>query len=51
VRLLLDTHTLLWYTLADNQLSSSAAAMIVDTQNEVFMSPVSLWEIAIKVSL
>src|ERR1700692_3446804 len=51
MRLLLDSHTLLWYALGDKQLSAVAAALIVDAQNEVFMSPASYWEIAIKVTL
>jgi PIN domain nuclease of toxin-antitoxin system len=51
VRLLLDTHTLLWYVTGDRQLSSTAANLIVDPANEVFISPASFREIAIKVSI
>ena len=51
MRVLLDTHTLLWYALDDKRLSDAARLLIVDSQNEVFMSPVSWWEIAIKVSI
>jgi PIN domain nuclease of toxin-antitoxin system len=49
VRVLLDTHTLLWYVLANPQLSATAEATIVDAANEILMSPASYWEIAIKV--
>ncbi|MFT3879153.1 MAG: type II toxin-antitoxin system VapC family toxin [Gemmatales bacterium] len=51
MRLLLDTHTLLWYVLDDPQLSKTATTIILDPTNEVFISTVSLWEIAIKVSI
>lgn len=48
---LLDTHALLWYVLADNNLSSVAEKIIADAGNEVLISPASYWEIAIKVSI
>ena len=51
MKLLLDSHTLLWYVAGDPQLSKAAEALIVDPANEVFMSPASYWEIAIKVSI
>jgi PIN domain nuclease of toxin-antitoxin system len=51
VKLLLDTHVLLWYTTNDPQLSKVAESAIVDSANDVFMSPASYWEIAIKVSI
>ena len=51
MRLLLDTHTLLWYTLADPKLSSAAKVLILDPANEILISPASYWEIAIKVSI
>ena len=51
MKVLLDTHALLWYTLADTRLSATARSMILDPSNEVLMSPASYWEIAIKVSL
>lgn len=48
---LLDTHALLWYTLANPQLSGTAEALILDPANEIFISPASYWEIAIKISI
>ena len=48
---LLDTHTLLWYYLADPQLSARGRATIETPGNRVFVSPASYWEIAIKLSL
>jgi len=51
VRMLLDTHTMLWYTLGDPQLSTNAENLIVNASNEILISPASYWEIAIKVSI
>jgi PIN domain nuclease of toxin-antitoxin system len=51
VKLLLDTHALLWYALGDPHLSGTAQGLIVDPANEVLISPASYWEIAIKVSI
>jgi PIN domain nuclease of toxin-antitoxin system len=51
MRLLLDTHTFLWFVTDDPQLSATAQALIVDPTNEIFVSPASYWEVAIKVSL
>lgn len=49
MRLLLDTHTLLWFTLNDPQLSQTATALIMDPAHEKLVSPASYWEIAIKI--
>lgn len=51
MKLLLDTHTLLWYAQNDPQLSSKAQSLIQDMANEVFVSPASYWEVAIKISI
>ena len=51
MRVLLDTYAFLWFILDDPQLSASAKAMIEDPANDVEVSPVSYWEIAIKISL
>ncbi len=48
MKLLLDTHLLLWAAGVPNQLSSEARELIECTDNELFFSAVSLWEIAIK---
>jgi PIN domain nuclease of toxin-antitoxin system len=48
VRLLLDTHALLWWLLDDRRLSASARAAIETTANVTFVSAASAWEIAIK---
>ncbi|MBI1927561.1 type II toxin-antitoxin system VapC family toxin [Candidatus Poribacteria bacterium] len=51
MKYLLDTHTLLWFLAGDIKLSGSARQLIDDLNNEIFVSIVSLWEIAIKASL
>ena len=48
MRLLLDTHTLLWWLDGDAQLSAPAREAIADDANDVFVSAVSAWEIATK---
>ncbi|HEU5115520.1 MAG TPA: type II toxin-antitoxin system VapC family toxin [Isosphaeraceae bacterium] len=50
MRLLLDTHAVLWFALNDSQLSGTAISLILDPANEKFVSPASDWEIAIKIS-
>jgi PIN domain nuclease of toxin-antitoxin system len=48
VRLLLDTHALIWWLAGDPLLSAGAKAAISDPENEVFVSSASAWEIATK---
>jgi len=50
LRLLLDTHVLLWAISDPDRLSAKASAAIAAEENEVFVSVVSPWEIAIKKS-
>ncbi len=49
MRLLLDTHTLLWHTSGSPQMSRTATALLTDPANELFLSMASAWELAIKV--
>lgn len=51
MNLLLDTQALLWFVLNDSRLSRKAQESIADIDSVVFVSPASLWEIAIKISL
>lgn len=51
MRLLLDTHTFLWFVGDDDKLSATARLLIEDGDNEVMVSLASIWEIAIKVSI
>jgi len=51
MRLLLDTHILIWALSDVSKLSSSVAEAISDPRNDVLVSAVTAWEIAIKQSL
>ena len=48
MRLLLDTHALIWWLAADQALSSTARDAIADSSNDVFVSAASAWEITTK---
>jgi PIN domain nuclease of toxin-antitoxin system len=51
VKLLLDTHVVLWAALEPERLSPDCRAALEDGTNKVSMSVVSAWEMAIKQSL
>lgn len=51
VKVMLDTHALIWALEGSPRLSKAARAVIVDPSNEVLVSAVSAWEIAIKKAL
>lgn len=51
MRLLLDTHALLWFLNGDEALATQARDQIADPANDVFVSVVSLWEIAVKLRI
>lgn len=48
MRLLLDTHALLWSVLDDPHLSRTARAALSDPDNEILISAVSIFEITLK---
>jgi PIN domain nuclease of toxin-antitoxin system len=48
VRLLLDTHTFLWWLAGENALSPAARKAIGDEKNTIFVSAASAWEITTK---
>jgi len=48
VKLLLDTHLLLWSAGKPERLSTEARALIEALDNELFFSSASLWEVVIK---
>jgi PIN domain nuclease of toxin-antitoxin system len=48
MRVLLDTHVLIWWLLGEAALSPTARAVIADDANETFVSAASAWEISIK---
>ncbi len=51
MRLLLDTHALIWYVDQDHLLGASAHAAITDPNNDLLLSAGTIWEIGIKVGL
>lgn len=51
MRLLLDTHVLLWWLADDRKLTKNARSIIANTDNDVLVSAASLWEISIKATL
>ena len=51
MKLLLDTHLLLWAAGSPDLLPASARPLLEDAQNELLFSAASLWEIAIKSGL
>ncbi|MCA2710534.1 MAG: type II toxin-antitoxin system VapC family toxin [Microcystis sp. M015S2] len=51
MNILLDSHTLIWFSQNSPQLSSSAIEILEDRNNLLFLSLVSVWEIQIKVQL
>lgn len=51
MKLLLDTHVLLWAAGEPDRLSAAARELLLDPQNELLFSAASLWEIAIKRTL
>jgi PIN domain nuclease of toxin-antitoxin system len=51
MKLLLDTHLLVWSAWTPKRMSAAARSLINDQGNELFFSAASLWEIAIKQNL
>jgi PIN domain nuclease of toxin-antitoxin system len=48
MKILLDTCTFLWWALGDSQVPAPTQALLRDADNDVFLSAVSSWEIAVK---
>ncbi len=51
MRVLLDTHTFLWFVGGDGALSKTCLELIENQDNAVLLSVASLWEVAIKMGL
>ena len=51
MRLLLDTHILLWTLARHRRLNAQTRALLLDPANQVLFSAASIWEIAIKARL
>ncbi len=48
MKVLLDTHIIIWAALNDVRLSQKAKDIIVNPENEIYYSTASVWEITIK---
>lgn len=51
MRVLVDTHVFLWFATDDSQLSQKARRLFLDSQVKLYLSMVSVWEMAIKIKL
>ena len=51
MNILLDTHALIWFVEDDDNLPDGLRTILDDENNSIFISIVSLWEMAIKISL
>nr|MDQ3013402.1 type II toxin-antitoxin system VapC family toxin [Acidobacteriota bacterium] len=45
---LLDTHTFIWWAIQKSSLSANALAALQNSQNDLLLSIVSLWEMQLK---
>ena len=48
MKLLLDTHALLWLVDGNSNLSATAGVALADPANDLYLSVASVWEVAIK---
>jgi PIN domain nuclease of toxin-antitoxin system len=44
MQLLLDTHVWLWSLMEPERLDAKAATQLMDEKNQIFLSPISVWE-------
>ena len=51
MRLVIDTHALLWFCEGNPALSANALAAMTDRSNELYVSHATAWEVAIKLCL
>ncbi|MDR1580300.1 MAG: type II toxin-antitoxin system VapC family toxin [Synergistaceae bacterium] len=51
MRFLIDTHVALWSLEGDERLSPGAKELLGDISTELYLSIVSVWEVAIKISI
>ena len=51
MRVLIDTHTFIWFVKDSGEISSNARSLIVPPENDVFISIASIWEISIKTTI
>lgn len=49
MKILLDTHALLWWLIDSDKLGERARELVADPANDILVSMVSFWEIAVKI--
>jgi PIN domain nuclease of toxin-antitoxin system len=50
MRLLLDSHVVVWWALFPGRLRSDARGAMIDPANEIFISAASIWELGLKIA-
>ena len=51
MKYLIDTHILIWLAVSPEEISKSIVEILENPQNEIYVSTVSFWEIAIKLAI
>lgn len=51
MRVLLDTHAVLWLLADSPQLGEAARTLVTDPHNKIFVSAASLWEMTVKIRI
>lgn len=51
MKLLLDTHTFIWWVIEPTKISAQALGLLQDQSNDLFLSVVSVWEMQIKLQI
>lgn len=51
MKLLADTHALIWFAEGDEKLSAAARSALESVDNSLWISAASIWEMAIKISI
>ena len=51
MKLLIDTHTFIWFVDGSSALSPFAKQLLEDKNNDIYLSLVSVWELATKISI
>lgn len=51
MKLLLDTHTFIWWVIEPTKISAQALGLLQDQSNDLFLSVISVWEMQIKLQI
>ena len=51
MKYLIETHTLIWIVTNNSKLSDKARSLYLDSDNDIYFSMASIWEMAIKISI